>query len=77
LSQSRVPLEILGTVDAAPVPVSIHDTADEVLVIDMRGRVVNGVASSDGFARGCDCSAGEYEGDDGEKLHDGNRQPQV
>jgi hypothetical protein len=77
LSQSWVPLEILGTVDAAPVPVSIHDAANELMIVDMRSRVVNRVTSLDGLAWSCGAGADGDESEKGGKLHDGGKQPQT
>lgn len=72
LGQSWVPLEVLGTVDAAPVPVSIHDAAYEFMIVDMRSRAVNRVASLDGFAWSCGCGASGDKSDERGKLHDGD-----
>lgn len=58
----RVPGEVLRAVDAAPVPVGVHDAVDEVLVVDGgAGRVVDGWGAGRGDAQGGGQGEGERE----------------
>ena len=35
LSQTHVPLQVLGTVNVSPVPVSVKHSTNEILVVDL------------------------------------------
>jgi hypothetical protein len=78
LRQVRIPLEVLSAVDAAPVPVGVHDSANELGVVDMRDLgVFAGAADLERIGGGGDHEGAHYQGEEGgDELHIGvNEEP--
>ena len=59
--QSVVPLEVWSAVDTAPVPVGIHDTTNEIGVVDLRGVVAVLLAADIAWSSGCGASSCKNE----------------
>lgn len=73
LRKRDVPLEILGAMDASPVPVSVKHSTNELGVVELGDFwIVDGIAGDENVLRGCqyDSCQSEYEA---EKLHDEQR----
>ena len=69
LGKRDVPLEILGAVDAAPVPVSIKHSTNELWVVELGNLgIVDGVAGDEAGLRRCHCDSCQ-SGYKPEKLH--------
>lgn len=68
-SEGVVPDQVLGAVEAAPVPVSAHHGADEVGVVRVRSSVVEEGAGLDMVSRRGDCSGSKQARKGSEKLH--------
>jgi hypothetical protein len=69
LRQVGVPREVLSAVEAAPVPVGVH----ELLIGDVGQRgVFAGAAGLEGVGRCGEGRVGECQGDESEELHGGS-----
>lgn len=71
LSERGIPGQVLRAVELAPVPVCVHDDADEMAVVDMGhiGVARVGGARLEGRTWRCKREADRYETDDDVELH--------
>ena len=70
LGELRVPDEVLGAVQPAPVPVSPHHSANEGGVVAVRGNVVHEVARLDVVHWGSDRRSSREGDERGRELHE-------
>jgi hypothetical protein len=71
IGQLLIPYEVLSTVQAAPVPVSPHDSANEGRVVVVRSRVVLKRPRLDVVGGRRDCRGGREGDEGGEDFHFG------